>query len=511
MKNQKRKDNKKRNIGLSILLTVLCLSAIGTLAYVYNSKGEAPGETVQTADNANSDAEAKDAALTAGNTNQPQHNIDNRTGMAGEALKDLEDYSEAPADNGQPYYVKVNRQQNVVTVYALDSDGYYTKPVKAMVCSVGKDDGTPTGTYETSDKHTWCSLVGGVYGQYAYRIDGQIMFHSVPYYSMNKGDLETEEYNKLGEAASLGCIRLAVADAKWIYDNCPSGTLVTIYDSPYEGPLGKPVAEILDTEDIRSKWDPTDPDTENPWIDGSLRILGAGDRQLERGCTYQLTCGVLALDGEGNDITDRLQTEGTVDASTVGEYTVTYRIRDAEGNQESRTGILRVVDTIAPELQLKKKVLEMNRAEASEANCIKNIKAVVTVTDMNDELSSDCLEIDIHSLEGQKAGRFPVYITATDAAGNVSKSEMLTVKLDRISPEITEPEQKEYHAASEQDLKKQLEAAFVITDNYSGVDMVQFSWVWSASTETYSILVTARDGYGNVTSQFYDNYIFSFE
>ena len=223
---------------------MLCLSAIGTLAYVYNSKGEAPGETVQTADNANSDAEAKDAALTAGNTNQPQHNIDNRTGMAGEALKDLEDYSEAPADNGQPYYVKVNRQQNVVTVYALDSDGYYTKPVKAMVCSVGKDDGTPTGTYETSDKHTWCSLVGGVYGQYAYRIDGQIMFHSVPYYSMNKGDLETEEYNKLGEAASLGCIRLAVADAKWIYDNCPSGTLVTIYDSPYEGPLGKPVAEI---------------------------------------------------------------------------------------------------------------------------------------------------------------------------------------------------------------------------------------------------------------------------
>ena len=51
-------------------------------------------------------------------------------------LIDLEDYSQAPADNGSPYYVKVNRLQNVVTIYTLDEDGYYTKPVRAMVCSV---------------------------------------------------------------------------------------------------------------------------------------------------------------------------------------------------------------------------------------------------------------------------------------------------------------------------------------------------------------------------------------
>ena len=41
-------------------------------------------------------------------------------------LQDLEDYSQAPADNGCPYYVKVNRQMNVVTIYALDDEGYYT-------------------------------------------------------------------------------------------------------------------------------------------------------------------------------------------------------------------------------------------------------------------------------------------------------------------------------------------------------------------------------------------------
>ena len=35
-----------------------------------------------------------------------------------------------------PYYIKINRQQNCVTVYALDSKGKYTKPVKAFARSV---------------------------------------------------------------------------------------------------------------------------------------------------------------------------------------------------------------------------------------------------------------------------------------------------------------------------------------------------------------------------------------
>ena len=44
------------------------------------------------------------------------------------------------------YYIKVNLEQNVVTIYSKDEDGEYTIPVRAMVCSTGK--ATPTsGTY----------------------------------------------------------------------------------------------------------------------------------------------------------------------------------------------------------------------------------------------------------------------------------------------------------------------------------------------------------------------------
>lgn len=164
-----------------------------------------------------------------------------------------------------PYLIKVNRTQNLVIVYSKDSNGKYTVAEKAMVCSVGEDNTTPRGIFYTSDKYNWRLLVGNVYGQYATRITAHILFHSVPYYTKNKSDLEYDEYNKLGQAASQGCVRLSVEDCKWIKDNCPSGTTVIIYDSDEEEPLSKPTPIKIDTSDSRRGWDPTDPDESNPW------------------------------------------------------------------------------------------------------------------------------------------------------------------------------------------------------------------------------------------------------
>ena len=107
---------------------------------------------------------------------------------------------------------------------------------------------------------------GNVYGQYASRIVGSILFHSVPYEQKDKSTLEWWEYDKLGTDASLGCIRLTVEDAKWIYDNCPKGTQVEFYYSSDPGPLGKPTSKKISSYDEKLKnWDPTDPDSKNPW------------------------------------------------------------------------------------------------------------------------------------------------------------------------------------------------------------------------------------------------------
>lgn len=164
------------------------------------------------------------------------------------------------------YMIRVNYGANTVTVYKRDDDGNYSVPIKAMVCSCGT--ATPTsGTYKTSDRYTWRALVGNVYGKYATRIVGSILFHSVPYTAIDNGSLEWWEYDRLGSRASAGCVRLTVADAKWIYDNCAKGTLVEFYsDTSNPGPLGKPTAQKISDNEACRGWDPTDYSAGNPWF-----------------------------------------------------------------------------------------------------------------------------------------------------------------------------------------------------------------------------------------------------
>lgn len=166
------------------------------------------------------------------------------------------------AEKEYPYYITVNLTQNIVTVYEEDNTGE-KEPIKAFYCSVG--NGTPTGAFQTTQKYEWRPLFGDVYGQYATRITGHILFHSVPYFEMDKSTLEYEEYNKLGETASMGCIRLTAEDAKWIYDNCSSGTTVELYKSREAEPIAPALPQKIDLTDARKGWDPTDPDLDNPW------------------------------------------------------------------------------------------------------------------------------------------------------------------------------------------------------------------------------------------------------
>ncbi len=123
------------------------------------------------------------------------------------------------------YSIDVNRKKNCVTVYTYDEDGKYTVPVRAMICSCGDGDNTPKGTFSIFVKNRWHPLFGDVYGQYVTGFNNDILFHSVPYEKMNQPEtVEVQDYNGLGTSISMGCVRLAVADAKWIYENCDFGT-----------------------------------------------------------------------------------------------------------------------------------------------------------------------------------------------------------------------------------------------------------------------------------------------
>ncbi len=242
-------------------------------------------------------------------------------------------YKNKKSGSNKLYEIKVNRRQNCVTVYTYDKNGKYTVPVRAMVCSTGANNSTITGTYGIYFKNEWHALYQGVYGHYVSGISGDYLFHSVPYYTANSDDIEIEEFNKLGRQASLGCVRLAASDTKWIYDNCPNNTQVTIYDDDDPGPLGKP--ETIKISDKNCGWDPTDNSSDNPYYSKTPVISGANDCIIKKGDQFYPLGGVSAVDTCSNDITNRITVTGNVVPSRTGRYKVTYSVTDVLNRTDS--------------------------------------------------------------------------------------------------------------------------------------------------------------------------------
>jgi len=255
-------------------------------------------------------------------------------------LADMQEVSAQEKDK-MPYLIKVNREYNTITVYETDEAGKYTIPIKAMICSVGRNGKTIQGTFQTKAKYRWKALLGDVWGQYSTRIVGGILFHSVYYYrNGDSASLATMEFNKLGTAASHGCIRLTVMDAKWIYDNCAVGTTVVIYDDKKSpGPLGKPETIKIP---IAIRWDPTDPNDQNPYKDKLPKITGAKNFTVAWGDEIDLLKGVIAKSSLGTNITTLLSVKGTINTFIPGEYEVIYSVTDVL----DRIGIKKITVTV---------------------------------------------------------------------------------------------------------------------------------------------------------------------
>ena len=257
------------------------------------------------------------------------------------------------SEAGKDYKIMVNRAANCVTVYEKDANGAYTIPVRSFVCSCGRaGHETPLGTYRTSDYYEWRLMVDGTYGHYAVRFHQGIMFHSIPYYTKNAGDMEWEQYNLLGEAASLGCVRLACADAKWIYDNCKAGTEVTVYDDALNaGPLGKPSEIKIDGENPYKMWDPTDTDAGNPWnlikpVFHQLQGRWAGIVYLPLNATQEDIYNALAIRTPQGVVYEpgqyQIRMTGNYDLNITGLYAAHVCITDVMGLRAERDMLIYV-------------------------------------------------------------------------------------------------------------------------------------------------------------------------
>lgn len=390
------------------------------------------------------------------------------------------------------YCIRINRAANCVTIYGLDENGLYSVPLRAMICSTGT--ATPLGVYSISDRYEWRLLEGDVYGQYSVRICGSILFHSVPYYTPNKDDIEYEEYNKLGEVASLGCIRLKVEDAKWIYDNCPKGTIVDIYDDiEHVGPLGKPTALKIN---LGCGWDPTDPDEANPWRHYVATLQGVSDHTIERGDTFDVMAGVSATDIYGNDITEYIIVNGIVDTYTPNEYTLTYTICDATGNNISYQSLITVIDTKSPEIVS----YPIHSLVTSDTANLLNERYLIeglSVVDAGIEINYSDIQLDYEPIS---EGNNPIKITITDMAGNTT-TYTHNIFVDTVAPQIILNEDK--HIPQDIDVIDETYAKTriidIIEDNGLDADGVCIT-IKRINSLTYRIIYSCSDFYGNTSS-----------
>ena len=221
------------------------------------------------------------------------------------------------------YTIYVNRRTNIVNVV----NSVNGKLARSMWCSTGKRYGTIKGTFRTKVRYRWRELFGNVYGQYAVRFQGHYLFHSVPYKSRRKDSVKVSAYNKLGFQDSMGCIRMAVVDEKWIYDHCRLGTKVVVGEARR---LVKPTRPLLRlAANKKTSWDPTDPDSRNPYR-VKLSLRGGIYATVPMGEDFDIKqyVNVKSKFTKKAELLKNVSYEGKINTDKAGTYNLTVTVKD---------------------------------------------------------------------------------------------------------------------------------------------------------------------------------------
>lgn len=123
------------------------------------------------------------------------------------------------------HLVFVNIAEQKTYVYEGSENNWSLE--KSFTCSTGiEGKETPVGVFTVQSRAPWFfSPKYGQGGKYYVQFMGNYLFHSIPFDS----DKTTIADPTLGVPSSHGCIRLAVEDSKWLYDNVKNGSKIIIY------------------------------------------------------------------------------------------------------------------------------------------------------------------------------------------------------------------------------------------------------------------------------------------
>jgi uncharacterized protein YjbI with pentapeptide repeats len=223
-----------------------------------------------------------------------------------------------------------------------------------------------------------------------------------------------------------------------------------------------------------------------------ITILGANPAAVILGGTYT-DAGATALDNVDGAITPIVT--GSVDATTLGSYTITYTATDAAGNiaTATRTVDVILVDTTAPTITIlgnnPETVTVGGTYTDAGATAVDNVDGVVT-------------PIATGLVDTTTIGAYTITYTATDAAGNIATAtRTVTVTagpVDTLAPVIT------ILGANPAAVilgGTYTDAGATALDNVDGaITPVVVSTVDETTLGSYTITYTATDAAGNVAT-----------
>ncbi len=148
-------------------------------------------------------------------------------------------------------------------------------------------------------------------------------------------------------------------------------------------------------------------------------VIEADDQEIYLGSEFDPLEGVTATDEEDGDLTSEITYEGEVNPNVIGEYQITYKVSDKNGQETTKTVTIKVIVNQEPVINVYDKTIYLN----SEFDPLDG----VTATDEEDGTLTDIVVIE-NNVDTSELGEYTVTYSVTDSYGQtVTKTITVTV------------------------------------------------------------------------------------
>jgi ribosomal protein S8E len=234
----------------------------------------------------------------------------------------------------------------------------------------------------------------------------------------------------------------------------------------------------------------------------TLTLNGKAIETIEQCGTYNEP-GAIATDAVDGNLTTAIIITGSVNASKVGDYTLTYTVSDAQGNTSVKTRIVQVRDTKKPGIYTVGNRITNNSIVKIQINSVfvDNIYG-------QDECNGPIAVVKTPGFNGPVntaiRASYPVIYTSVDPNGNKADEDGFVINYqvdDYIAPEIS--------LNTEDIILHDVNTAYVsrnvtVSDNFyplNKVSVVKTGSVDPYTLGTYTETYTATDESGNTTTK----------